>query len=93
MKRGRKQTNGKRTSLMIDQNTLAQIESITVDPKRGRMTYGALTSIVNTLLRQWIDGFHKAEDRIAYLRAYNVPIAGLDYEEEEKEEAEEEEQQ
>lgn len=73
-KRGRKSKGVVRTSLVINQETHAQMEMILMDQRRGRMTYGAYSKVVNILLRQWLQMLHEAEDKLAFLRAYDVPI-------------------
>lgn len=45
-------TKRKRVNLYIDENTLTELHIFFFDPARGKAEYGALSELVNVLLRE-----------------------------------------
>lgn len=57
----RKRTHKVRTHLMIDEDVNAKLRVLLLDPKSGRLRYGALNTLVNSLLRLFIEKLNRPE--------------------------------
>ena len=64
----RPKLNRVRTHVGIEQDIFSEIEALLLDPKTGKIRYGALSSITNKLYQQWLDTLHKpGVDVVQYL--------------------------
>lgn len=70
----RPKTNTERTYIRVDRDVIARVETILMDPIKGRLRYGALKTLVTVLLRQWLQQFDSAPDKIAFLKAYGIDL-------------------
>ena len=72
---GRPKLHRVRVKVGIDEDIYAELETLLIDPIKGRLKYGALSSITNRLYRQFLDTLRKpGVDPIQYLEAYGVDV-------------------
>lgn len=71
----RPKSNRIKTNVFIDEENMANIQAYLMDPHTGRLTYGALQSILNELLRKFFAKMHEpGVDPVALLAHYGVEI-------------------
>lgn len=56
-------TKRKRVNLYIDENTLTELQLFFFDPARGKAEYGALSELVNVLLKEHVSLIKKEARR------------------------------
>lgn len=68
--------NQVRFNMYIEEEIYLELQKYLLDPtKGGKLRYGALSSVINTLLRQFLTTIKQPEiDPITFLRAYGVHI-------------------
>ena len=61
MKRGRPELQHPKTAwkVHVDSRLAAEIEILLADPLRGKAAYGERGSLIEQLLRQWVEGQRK----------------------------------
>lgn len=61
----------------VENDIIAELELYLLDPVKGKMVYGGFSTIVNLLLRKFLENLRRAEDPKAYLAACGVDITAL----------------
>lgn len=73
--RGRPAKDSTKTNIYIEKDVLAELELYLINPQKGRIQYGTLSTLVNGLLRQVITHLRKPNiDPVQVLRAYGIEI-------------------
>ena len=71
----RKPTHRIRMRLLLDEDLHARLETLLLDPRKGRMGYGLFSDLINKIIRQWLATLDKpGVDPIALLRAYGIEL-------------------
>lgn len=74
-RRGRPSKDQTRTHVYLENDILSSLEIFLLDPVKGKLRYGALSAVVNNLLRQFVKEITKpGVDPIPILAAYGVNL-------------------
>jgi hypothetical protein len=74
-RRGRPSRDTVQTSVYLDAETFGKVEMYLLDPVKGKLKYGALSTLVSGLLSQFLKQIEESgRDPVEVFRAYGIDL-------------------